>query len=150
MANAMGFTAVAPRYSLCAVNPTAFAPGLLATECTEHAPGLRARLVEFALRVGVDHDAGAGAEPQLVAFHFTAADQDVQVHVAVAIEPAHRAGVGATAHAFQFGDDLHAAHLRATGDGAAREHRGDDPTRRRVRQQRAAHVADDVVHVRVD
>ena len=51
------------------------------------------------------------------------ADQDVQIQRAVAAEIAERAGVGAAPLAFELGDDLHAAELRAPGDGAAREHR---------------------------
>ena len=101
------------------------------------------------MRIGVGDDAGASAEAQLRAFQFGAADQDVEVEVAVAVEPAERAGVGAAPGSLEFGDDLHAAHLRAAGDGAAGKHRGDRRARRRVRAQAAAHVADDVVHVRV-
>src|SRR3546814_15649574 len=49
----------------------------------------------------------------------------------------------------QFGDDLHAAHLGAAGDGAAGEHGADHAAGRGVGAQAPAHVADDVVHVRV-
>src|SRR5690606_22131885 len=98
-------------------------------------------------RVGIGNDARAGAEADVRAFDLGAADEDVQVEVAVAVEPAHRAGVAAAADALEFGDDLHAAHLRAAGDGAARERRRDHLARADVVAQAAAHVADDVVHV---
>src|SRR5690606_33417035 len=106
-------------------------------------------LVELAFGHRVDHDAGTGAEHRRIATHLGAADQDVEVHVAVAAQPADRAGVGATRHLFQLGDDLHAAHLGAAGDGAAGEHRGDHLAGRGVGPQPAAHVADDVVDVGV-
>src|SRR5690606_15497808 len=98
---------------------------------------------------GVGDDAGPGAEAQLRALDLGAADQDVQVEVAVAVQPAHRAGVGAAADALQLGDDLHAAHLGTAGDRAAGEHRADDAAGRGVGAQAPAHVADDVVHVGV-
>ena len=100
-------------------------------------------------RIGVGDDAGAGAETQGVAFDFGAADQDVEVEVAVAVQPAESAGVGAATDAFQLGDDLHAAHLRAAGDRATRKHRADHAAGRDLGAQVAAHVADDVVHVRI-
>src|SRR5690606_25245393 len=118
-------------------------------EREEHAAGLGAGLGELALRARVGDDAGAGTEAQRIALQLGAADQDVEVEVAVAVEPAHGAGVGAAADTLQLGDDLHAAHLGAAGDGPAREHRGDHLARGRVRAQPAAHVADDVVHLGV-
>src|SRR3546814_108197 len=122
---------------------------LLQTQRAQHAARLGAGFVEFVPRLGVGDDAGAGAEAKLRTLDLRAADQDVQVQVAVAVQPAHRAGVGAAADALQFGDDLHAAHLGAAGDGAAGEHGADHAAGRGVGAQAPAHVADDVVHVRV-
>src|SRR5690606_30451560 len=116
---------------------------------TQHPACLGPGLVEFMAGAGVGHDAGTGAETQLPAFHFRAADQDVQVQIAVTVDPAHRPGVAAAALALQFGDDLHAAHLRAAGNGAAGESRADHVARRDLRAQTPPHVADDVVHVGV-
>src|SRR5690606_4803353 len=45
--------------------------------------------------------------------------------------------------------DLHAAHFRTAGDGATGKHRADHLPRRRIVAQPPAHVADDVVHMRV-
>src|SRR5690606_8998858 len=104
---------------------------------------------ELARRVGVGHDPGAGAEARTRAFDLRAADQDVEVEVAVPVQPAHRAGVGAAPGALEFGDDLHAADLRAPGDRAAREHGGDHLAGIRVAAQPAPYVADDVVDMGV-
>src|SRR3546814_8256605 len=97
----------------------------------------------------VGDDAGADADAKLRTLDLRAGDQNVQFQVAVAVQPTHRAGVGAAADALQFGDDLHAAHLGAAGDGAAGEHGADHAAGRGVGAQAPAHVADDVVHVRV-
>ncbi len=65
-------------------------------------------------------------------------------------EIAERARVRAAADAFELGDDLHAAHLRAAGDRAAGKDRAHDlrPASHPARS-RAAHVRHDVMHVRV-
>ena len=60
-----------------------------------------------------------------------------------------RAGVGAPPLAFERRDDLHAAHLRAPGDRAARKQRAQRVHRRAIGAQPAAHVGDDVMHVRI-
>src|SRR5690606_13597010 len=104
---------------------------------------------EFTGRLRIGHDAGARAETHARAFDLGAADEDVEVEVAVAVEPAHRAGVGAAPLALEFGDDLHAAHLGAAGDGTAGEARRDHVARAGIGAQPTAHVADDVVHVGV-
>src|SRR5690606_7823585 len=104
---------------------------------------------ELVRRIRVGDDAGAGAEAQRIAGNLGAADQDVEVEVAAAVQPAHGAGIGAAPDAFELGDDLHAAHLGRAGDGAAGEHRAQHPARRGVFAQAAAHVAGDVVHVGV-
>ena len=57
--------------------------------------------------------------------HRERADQDVEVERAVAPEVAHRARVRVARRALELAEQLHAAHLRAAGDRAAREHRGD-------------------------
>src|SRR5690606_19888664 len=114
-----------------------------------HPARLGPGFVEFVPRFGIGDDAGPGAEAQLRTLDLRAADQDVQVEVAVAVQPAHRAGVGAAADAFQLGDDLHAAHLGTARDRAAGEHGTDHAAGRGVFAQAPAHVADDVVHVRV-
>ncbi len=100
-------------------------------------------------RIGIGDDARAGTEAHFAALDFGAADQDVEIQIAVEVQPAECAGVGAARLAFQLSDDLHAAHLGATGDGAAGEGRADHRARRDVGAQPAAHVADDVVHVGV-
>src|SRR5690606_37026303 len=105
--------------------------------------------LEFPYRIRIGHDPGAGAEADFGALHLGAADQDVEVEVAVAVEPAHRAGVAAAAGALEFGNHLHAAHLGAAGDRAAGERGHDHVARAGVGAQAAAHVADDVVHVGV-
>src|SRR5690606_17790582 len=116
---------------------------------TQHPARLGPGLVELMAGPGVGHDAGTGAETQLPTLHFRAADEDVQVQIAVAVEPAYRPGVAAAALALQLGDDLHAAHLRAAGNGAAGKRRADHVAGRDLRAQAPPHVADDVVHVGV-
>src|SRR3546814_4036443 len=122
---------------------------LLQTQRAQHAARLGAGFVEFVPRLGVGDDAGAGAEAKLRTLDLRAADQDVQVQVAVAVQPAHRAGVGAAADALQFGDDLHAAHLGAAGDGAAGEHGADHAAGRGVGAPAPGDHADAVVIVSV-
>ena len=77
------------------------------------------------------------------------ADQDVQIQVAVAVQITQRAGVGAARLALQCGDDLHAAHLRTTGDGTARESCRNHLAGRHAGAQTSAHIGDDVMNVGV-
>src|SRR3970282_1801180 len=74
------------------------APSSLDPERTQHAACLGAGLVELALRIGIGDDPRAGAEAKpattgKVILEFGAADQDIEVHVAVAVDPADRARV---------------------------------------------------------
>jgi hypothetical protein len=124
-------------------------PSAIGAERAKQALRLRTRLVELALGDRVGDDAGAGAQADRVALDRQPPDQDVEIEIAVAVEIAERARVRAAADAFELGDDLHAAHLRAARDRAARKHGGHDRARRRVGAEPSAHVRDDVMHVRV-
>ena len=81
--------------------------------------------------------------------HAQGANQDVEVTAAVAIQIAERARVCAAADAFELGDDFHAAHFRATGNGPTRKHRGDHLPRRYTGPQTATYIRDDVMHMRI-
>src|SRR5687767_4590646 len=97
---------------------------LLQAQGFQQAARLGPGFIKFALGNGIGHDARPCAEYDVGAAlngggYLRATDQDIQIQVAVAVEPAEGAGIGAARLAFQLGDDLHAAHLGASGDGAA-------------------------------
>src|SRR6185437_3509473 len=85
-------------------------------ECRKESARLGATLLELALRIGVGHDPGAGAEFERAASERHRADEDVEIHAAVAPQEHEGAGVGAAPLALELRDDLHAAMLRAAGD----------------------------------
>src|SRR3546814_19449588 len=76
---------------------------LLHTQRAQHAARLGAGFVEFVPRLGVRDAAGAGARARLRTPDLRPADQDVQVHVTVAVLPAHPAGSASPATPPHFG-----------------------------------------------
>src|ERR1700693_2024931 len=70
------------------------------------------RFTELASRLRVSNDARARAELNLPAHQGHRADEDVEIHRAIAVEVAKRAGVGATPYSFQLCNDLHTTKLR--------------------------------------
>src|SRR6185437_3607055 len=81
--------------------------------------------------------------------HREGPDENVEIERTARGQIAERAGIGPATCAFELGDDLHAAELRHARDRAAGKYRPYRTDRRHVRSQAAAHVRDDVMHVRI-
>ncbi len=77
------------------------------------------------------------------------ANHDVRIHPPVIAEIPNCTGVRMARHWFKFVDDLHATDLRAAGNGASREHRGEQVDCVFPRHELSDNVAHDVVYVRV-
>src|SRR3990172_3619087 len=110
---------------------------------------LGARLFQFALRDGIGDDTGAGTQRDVSAGQHKTADQDIKIHAAVPVDIADRAGIGPARSLFQFTDDLHATHLGAAGDGAARKYRAQYLSGRHPAAQSSAYIRNDVMHMRI-
>ncbi len=64
---------------------------------------------------------GAGLDRHLAPAGDERADGDAHLHVAAAVEVAHRAGVGPAPGGLELVDDLHGPHLGGAGHGPGRE-----------------------------
>src|ERR1700722_7743061 len=104
---------------------------------------------KFTSRLGVSNDSRARAELNLPAHQGHGADEDVEIHRAIAVEVAKRAGVGATPYSFELCNDLHTTKLRHPGDRTAGKHRAQRLYRCHVGSQYPTHVGNDVMHVSI-
>ena len=83
---------------------------------------------KFACRV--DDDSGT-ARNWMRNHDGQATNQDIQIEIAVVVEVAEGAGIGASLDVLQLGDNLHAADFRTAGDCSARKDRTNDVSWRR-------------------
>ncbi len=103
--------------------------------------------LEFPVRLGIRDDAGTRAEYKPAATTNQRAYKDVEVEAAIAIQVTHRAGVRPPGRGFQFGDNLHATHLRATRNRPARKYRTNRLTGGDRFAHAPLHIGDDVMHM---
>ena len=85
---------------------------------SQHRLGLVHGFLEFLGGIGIGDDAGAGLQVGVLALHQHGADGNTRVEIASEIGVEDGASVDASAHWFEFFDDLHGAYFRGSAEGA--------------------------------
>ena len=115
----------------------------------QHCPRLVFGFLPFHFKDRVGHDAGRGLHVQHAVLDHAGADRDRHVHFAAKRQVAAGAAIDAALGDFQFVDHFHCAHFRRAGQGAGREGGAQHVEVRQAVLQRAFHVRDDMLHMRV-
>ena len=104
------------------------------------------RLVVLGLGIGLHGDPAADGALHPPPPDHERANQDAAVAPPIEPDIEQRPAVGAAGHLFQFGDDLHRAHFRGTGNRPAGECRSPQVPRIMARLERALNDRDEVLY----